>query len=136
MTPCSRSSVANDSGMSLIELLVAMFVLTFGALALSQLFPTASRAEAQDRTRTEASQYMREEIERLQTLGWSDAELSVGRHPAGTAVEIVNAAGNMGRYYEVTAMPAPLTNLKRVTVSTTWRHMRPCTLQTATYVRK
>lgn len=134
MTSPSDSRVANNSGMSLIELLFALSVLTLGVLALVQLFPTASRAEAQDRMRTVASQCMRDEIERLQALEWTDAALSAGRHPAGNGVELVHGTDNLGRYYDVAFMPAPLANLKRVTVSTTWQHSKPCTLQSVTYI--
>lgn len=136
MARCSDPPVAEDRGMGLVELLIALLILTLGVMALARVFPTATRTQVQDRMRVEASQCMREEIERLQALDWADAELSVGRHPAGSAVELVNSTGNLGRFYQVAVLPGTLADLKRVTVTTRWRHLKPCSLQTITYLRK
>jgi prepilin-type N-terminal cleavage/methylation domain-containing protein len=128
--------VHGERGISLLELLIALVVLSIGVLSLSQLFPAGSRSQVQSRLRTEASQYSREKIEQLQVLSWSDTALNAGRHPTGSATEKLETVGTLARYYQVEILPAPLTNLKQVTVNVVWRHIKPCTVQAVTYLRK
>jgi prepilin-type N-terminal cleavage/methylation domain-containing protein len=119
-----------ERGTTLLELMVSLVVLSVGVLGVSQLFPTGTRVQVQDRIRTEASQYSREKIEQLRNLDPNGPDLTVGRH--GT--EALGDAGSIQRYYDVEAMASPLDNLKRITVSITWKHVRACTLQAVTYL--
>ena len=132
--PRSRA-VRAERGSSLLELMVALTVLAVGVLAVAQLFPAGSRGQVRNRLRTEASQLAREKIEQLEVLEWADPALASGRHPVGAA-EKLGGAGNLGRYYEVDPLAAPLDNLKRVTVHVTWNQVRACTVQAVTYVRR
>ena len=125
-----------EAGATLIELMIALTVLGIGVLAVAQLFPAGQRIQVRDRLRTEASQLVREKIEQLDVVDWTDAALAVGRHPAGGATERLGRVGALGRYYEVELMAAPLDNLKRVTVLVTWNQMRACTVQAVTYLRR
>ena len=122
-----------ERGTTLIELMVALIVLSIGVLGVSQLFPTGTRVQVQDRIRTEASQLGREKIEQLRILAVGDPDLALGRHPAG-ATEKLGDVGKIERYYDVEQMSAPLDNLKKITVSVTWKHARACTLQAVTYL--
>ena len=133
MNPRILCSSDPERGTTLIELMVALIVLSIGVLGVSQLFPTGTRVQVQDRIRTEAGQFSREKIEQLRNLDPNGADLTVGRHPSG-ATEKLGDAGKIERYYDVEAMAAPLDNLKRITVSITWKHVRACTLQTVTYL--
>ena len=128
-----RISVS-ERGTTLLELLVALIILSVGVLGVAQLFPAGTRVQVQDRLRTEASQLSREKIEELQALDINDAALTAGRHPAGAATDTLGYAGGLGRYYQVDLLAAPLDNLKKVTVSVTWKHARACTLQAVTYL--
>ena len=121
---------ASERGTTLIELMVSLVVLAIGVLGVGQLFPTGTRVQVQDRLRTEASQLQREKIEQLRNLDSNDPGLAVGRHPA--TPEAIGQ--NLKRYYDVESMAAPLDNLKRITVSVTWKHARACTLQAVTYM--
>ena len=125
-----------ERGISLLELLIALVVLSIGVLSLSQLFPAGSRSQLQARLRTEASQYSREKIEQLEVLSWTDTALTAGRHPGGNATEHLGTVGTLARYYQVEVLPAPLATLKQVTVNVVWRQVRPCTVQAVTYLRK
>ena len=133
MNPRILCSSDPERGTTLIELMVALVVLSIGVLGVAQLFPTGTRVQVQGRIRTEASQLSREKIEQLRELTNAAPELSVGRHPAG-APENLGEVGNLHRYYDVEQMPSPIDNLKRITVSVTWKHARACTLQAVTYV--
>jgi Tfp pilus assembly protein PilV len=123
-----------ESGTTLLELMIALTVLAIGVLAVAQLFPAGSRSQVRDRLRTEASQFAREKVEQLEVLDWTDPALTPGRHPAAGS-EPLGAVGALGRYYQIDAMVAPLDNLKRVTVLVTWNQVRACSVQAVTYLR-
>ncbi|MBI5170064.1 MAG: prepilin-type N-terminal cleavage/methylation domain-containing protein [Candidatus Eisenbacteria bacterium] len=114
-----RTSARRERGMSLVEVLVALVILSVGVLAVARLFPAGTRAQAQDHLTTSANDYAQEKIEQLTGMHWSDSTLSVGRHPAGSATETLGS-GRWHRFYTVTAMNAPLDNLKRVDVTVTY----------------
>jgi prepilin-type N-terminal cleavage/methylation domain-containing protein len=126
-----------ERGVTLVELMITLLVLAIGLLAVSQLFPAGTRNQQRDRLMTLAVHYAQEKVEQLQGRTWLDPDLSVGRHPAGTAVESLEG-GAIERWYDVAAMAAPLDNLKKVTV--TVRYHSPGqgsrTATTVTYMRR
>ncbi len=127
----------SEAGVTLVELLITLIVLSVGLLAVSQLFPAGTRNQQRDQYMTLAVHSAREKVEQLQGRTWADPDLSIGRHPAGTAVEAI-PEGGLERWYTVTAMAAPLDNLKTLTV--TVRYPVPGigrrTVKTVTYVRR
>lgn len=133
-----RSHARREAGMSLVEVLVALVILSVGVLAVARMFPASSRAQAQDHLLTAANDYSQEKIEQLTGKTWSDSTLTVGRHPAGTATESLGS-GRWHRFYTVTAMNAPLDNLKRVDVTVTFSGAGKSTASSVvatTYVRR
>ena len=125
----------SERGMSLVELVVALVVLAIGVLAIGGVFPAGSRAQLQDRLTSTASYYAQQKLEDLEGLGWSDANLTDGRHPAGTATESLGS-GQWKRFYQVTTMAAPLDNLKKVTVTVNWTFKGARTVSATTYLRQ
>jgi hypothetical protein len=125
-----------ECGASLIELMIALVVLSLGILAIAQLFPAGTRGQVQGRMTTAASYYAQEKLESLNRLPWSDPALTVGRHPAGTATENLGATGKWHRYYNVSILPAPLDNLKSVQVVVTWDFLGARSVQATTYLRR
>lgn len=125
-----------ERGSTMVELLIALTLLAIGLLAVAHLFPAGSRVQVKDRMRTEAVQRAREKMEILQVAGWSSADLSAGRHPAGTATEQLKSVGTLRRFYQVDVLPAPLDKVKRLTVSVTWTAARRCTVQAVTYLKR
>jgi len=105
-----------ERGMSLVELLIALVVLSVGILAVGGMFPAGARSQAQDRLVISANYYAQEKLEALTGLSWADASLSDGRHPAGTAFETLGS-GAWQRFYQVTTMTGTLQNLKKVDVT-------------------
>jgi len=110
---------SSEKGMSLIELMVALVVLTIGILAVGQLFPTGARSQAQDQLLIRANYYAQEKVEALTGLSWADAALFDGRHPAGTACDTLGS-GQWLRSYQVTTMTGKLDNLKKVDVTVSY----------------
>ena len=136
MTHDAVTTRARERGASLIELMIALIVLSLGILAVAQLFPAGARAQLSDRMMTSAGNYAQEKLEELNRLGWSDPALADGRHPPGSATEALGASGKWQRFYVVSTLPAPLDNLKKVTVTVGWTFMGDRNVQSTTYLRR
>jgi prepilin-type N-terminal cleavage/methylation domain-containing protein len=126
----------SERGASLIELMIALVVLSLGILAVARLFPAGARAQLGDRLMTSGSFYAQEKLEELNRLPWADANLTDGRHPPGAAVEDLGTSARWHRFYEVSTLPAPLDNLKKVTVTVSWTFMGDKSTQSTTYLRR
>jgi prepilin-type N-terminal cleavage/methylation domain-containing protein len=132
-----RDRSAGERGISLVEVLIALVVMSIGILAVGRLFPAGARSQMQDRLVLGSSDYAQEKIEYLRALHWSDADLTNGRHPAGTATESCGN-GRWQRFYTVTTMASPLDNLKKVDVTVTANGAGNAgrSVTTTTYVRR
>ncbi len=124
-----------ERGTTIAELMVALVVLSIGILAVAQLFPAGTGSQLQSRMTNTANYYAQEKLEQLRGLGWTDAALSAGRHPA-SGTESLGTSGAWQRFYEVTTMAAPLGNLKRVDVTVSWNYHGTRSVTTTTYVRR
>ena len=130
-----RSFDPSQRGMTLIELMVAMVVLTLGVLAVGRIFPASSRGQLQDRMLTAGNYYAQQQIEELQSMTWSDPSIAAGRHPAAGTVDL-GSTGQWHRFYQVDILAAPLDNLKRVTVTVSWTFMGSRSVTATTYLRR
>ena len=126
---------SSERGVTLVELLAALVVISIGVLALVRLFPLAERNQVEDRLLTSGNLYAQEKVEYLTTLGWTDANLTDGRHPAGSATESLGS-GKWQRFYVVATMASPLDNLKKVTVTVSWTQMGSRSVSATTYLRR
>lgn len=130
-------NVTSEGGITLVELMIALVVLSVGLLAVGQMFPAGSRSQNQNRMRSTANYYSQEKIEELSTLQWTDNNLTAGRHPAGSACDTLGTYGTWLRFYQVDVLPIPLDNLKRVAVNVSWRYQGVTRTVTDTaYVRR
>jgi prepilin-type N-terminal cleavage/methylation domain-containing protein len=136
VTHAAMTTRRSERGVSLIELMIALVVLSLGILAVARLFPAGARAQLNDRMSTSAANYAQEKIEELNRLTWADPALTDGRHPPGAATEALGATQKWQRFYEVSTLPAPLDNLKKVTVTVGWTFMGVRSVQTTTYLRR
>jgi type IV pilus modification protein PilV len=134
--PDVPSAGAAQQGTSLIELMIALLVLAIGVLSVAQLFPTGSRAQVRDRMLSTANFYTQDKLEELRSLPWTDAALTAGRHPSGTATEALGTSGQWKRFYQVTDMAAPLDNLKLVVVTVSWTVVHTSSVSAQTYIRR
>lgn len=126
----------SERGFSLVEILVALIVITVGIMGVAQLFPSASRGQVRDRMLEGATYMAQEQLETLGNLTWSDPSLTAGRHPA-TGTQPCGDSGQWGRYWQVTTMAAPLDNLKLVTITVRWTAAaRTDSVTDSTYVRR
>ena len=125
-----------EHGVTLVELLAALVVISIGLLALVRLFPTATSNQLQDRMVTSANLYAQEKIEALTGKTWIDADLTLGRHPAGTATEDLGTTQSWHRSWTVEQLASPLDNLKKITVTVTWQFMGSRSVTATTYLRR
>jgi hypothetical protein len=134
MRPSVHTS-RSERGITLVEVMIAILVMTTGILALGRLIPSAVRGSQSDRMLTQANAYSQQKIEDLQTLVWSDPLLLDGRHPASSG-EALGSHGQWQRYYDVASMAAPLDNLKKITVTVEWNWMGPHNVTATSYIRR
>ena len=71
----------SQQGVTLIELMMALVILSIGLMAVSQLFPAGVRGQVRDRLFSSGNYYAQEKLEEVAGKNWSDPELSLGRHP-------------------------------------------------------
>ena len=126
-----------ERGVTLVEMLIALIVLSIGILAVGRMFPQGSRSATQDRLLVGANYYVQEKLEELTGRSWADADLTNGRHPSGTATESLGS-GQWVRFYQVSAMTGDLDNLKKIDVTVGYRGagLNPRSITATTYVRR
>ncbi len=107
-----------ERGVTLLETLVALTVLAVGIVAATGTY------------------YTREKVEELLALPWTDAALTDGRHPGGSATEDIGSNSQWHRFYNVTTLTGALSDLKRVTVTVWWVMQGSDTTTTTTYFRR
>ena len=125
-----------ERGITLVEMLIAILVMTTGILALGRMIPSAMSGQQSDKMLTQANAYAQQKVESLQTRYWADPELVDGRHPPGSVVDTLGAHGSWQRFHEVTTLAAPLDNLKKITVTVTWNYLGPREVTATTYLRR
>jgi prepilin-type N-terminal cleavage/methylation domain-containing protein len=102
-----------EEGFTLVELLIAVSILSAGLLALGSMQVSAISGSAYSANVTEGSTLAADRIEKLLALPYTHADLSAGAHvdpnpPAGRTVTW-NVVDN-----------APLTNTKTITFTVQW----------------
>jgi prepilin-type N-terminal cleavage/methylation domain-containing protein len=80
-----RQRLSRDSGFTLIEVMVAMAILATGALALVMSFDSSRRLATDAELRDVAATVARGEIERLESLSWSNLALAAAPTKNGGA---------------------------------------------------
>jgi prepilin-type N-terminal cleavage/methylation domain-containing protein len=126
----------SERGITLIEVLIALVVLSIGIMAIGGIFPASTRTQLQTRSLGTANYFAEQKAEELQTLHWTDPNLTTGRHPAGTACDTLGTTGAWTRFYNVDAMAAPLDDLKRVRITVNWTSNGTRSVNDTIYVRK
>ncbi len=134
--PSHHRQPSNQRGITLVEVLVALIVLSLGIMAVGGIFPTATRTGIQSRTMSAANFYAQQKLEELRSLNWIDAALNAGRHPAGVVCDTLGASKAWTRFYFVDAMASPLDDLKRVRVTVNWTYRGTRSVTDTIYVRK
>lgn len=119
----------NESGFTLIEVMITIFLITVGVMAVAKMQVQALQADRVAYNQTEAAMYAANKAEELINLDFDDAELSEGDHPTDPEDKFVG----MNDKYEVTwtvgLADSDPTNTKVIQIFVDWldkdgpRHM-------------
>ncbi len=107
-----KNPVSKRNGFSLIEVLIALVLLTVGLLALGGMQIVSIKGNSFSRGVTQATVLAQDKLEELRELPFADSSLSIGRHDEG-----VLSGSEFSRSYDVESLSA---TLKTVTVTVQW----------------
>jgi len=100
MKEARTNKIRSPKGMSMVELLVAVLVLTVGILAVAGVIPMAMRTITKSQTLSRAVEYTQQEMETLKRLGFNNLALVNANHfhPSGdgryeTWITVTNTTG-------------------------------------------
>jgi len=118
--------------MTMVELMIALIVLSIGLLGIAAIFPSGRRFSTRDRMISTATDLAEQKMEQLRAKSYSDPDLTVGTHPTVSG-EMV---GNNNRYQRWWTVSQIATDFKSVDVRVTWTAMRPETTRVVTYFKR
>lgn len=104
-----------QQGFTLVELLVALTILSFGLLAVASLLLTAVTLNTLGRSTNDVLAHTRNKIEVLKTLPSTDAQRNVGGSLTSDVSGYSDTVGNYKRRWQIAAGPG-LTRSYTVTV--------------------
>ncbi|MBI4841651.1 MAG: prepilin-type N-terminal cleavage/methylation domain-containing protein [candidate division NC10 bacterium] len=115
------------AGLTLVEVLVGLLILTVGLLAISAMVPTAYSNFSSSGSDTLALAFAQQRLDQLRALPYNDSSLSAGTYTDSGG----NAPGdsNYTRSYQV-EVDTPVAGVKRLTVTATGPRSRQVQLKT------
>src|SRR6478736_10089132 len=87
----ARSRSSNDQGFSLIEVVVAMGLLTVVSLGVAQLFAASTRSNIIARGQTSTTMLAEQKIEQIRALTW-------GFDSSGEGLPVSDTTSNLTKY--------------------------------------
>ena len=102
---------SKEKGFTLLEVIIAVSVLTFGLLAVASMQATAIRGNYLSGNLTGASTLAGDRVEKLLSMGYSDTDLDVGDH--SDSRDLYTISWNV-------AQNAAFNNTKTVNVTISW----------------
>lgn len=118
--------------MTMVELMIALIVLSIGLLGIAAIFPSGRRFSNRDRMITTATDLAEQKMEQLRMKSYSDADLTIGTHPTAQG-EQVGSNNSYTRWWTVTQIAS---DLKCADVRVTWTTVRPETARVVTYFKR
>ena len=118
--------------MTMIEMMIALIVLSIGLLGIAAIFPSGRRFSNRDRLMTTASDLALQKMEQIRTYAYSDPNMTVGTHPTASG-EIVGPNNRFVRWWTVSQIA---TDFRMADVRVTWTATRPETARVITYFKR
>ncbi len=114
----------NQSGFTLLEVLIAISILTVGLLGVAQMQIMGITGNYFSSNTTAALTLAEEKMEDLLGKSYTDAELTNGNHPdANNPIDETGQAGGTYSRRWIVTDNIPITNTKTVTVSVSWDNL-------------
>ena len=117
-------------GFTLIEILLAMAILSIGILGVMTMQIRAARSNAEARHVTESASWAADQFERLMPMDYNHADLDPA--PPGAPFTPNTLVNNNNDPYAVTYTVSnpgtPIPNVKAVNITVTWNDGRPRSL--------
>lgn len=130
----SMGRAGDDRGFTLVEVMVALTVLSIGLLAVAQMMPRATRGMNFSKKVSSGTFAADQVLENLRTLAAGDAGLTAGNHPA-SGYTVLAAEPTLSYRYFVSDLTGSMSGVKKVTVTAKWINSRAESLQAVSYVR-
>lgn len=102
-----------EQGFTLLEVIIAISILTFGLLAVASMQVSSIRGNALAGGVTEGTTWASDKLEKLISLPYTHADLAAGAHTEATPPPGYTITWNV-------ADDAPMDNTKTVTVTVRW----------------
>lgn len=118
-----RQIFSEQTGFSLLEILIAITILAIGLLALAQMQITSIQGNAFSSRTTDATTLAQDALEQLMTLDYTDADLTSGSHPPGSQAQVSGTQLVGGVTYTISwnvTDNSPINNAKTVSMTVTW----------------
>lgn len=101
-----RDARPNESGFSLVEVMVAIVILTVGLLALAQMMVLATNSNTLSGRMTSSSALAKEQLERLKATPFYVDPLTKTRSPAlADGGDLDSTAAGYAQYYDAQGQP-------------------------------
>jgi len=116
----------NNKGMTMIEVLVAITIMTIGLLAIAAVLPQAYRASIDSRKLSMATGFSQQMMELLKSEPISSPLLTSGVHPAGAPTTPLTVSADPGytQWWSVQTNIVTGMAINRVTLWTKWQNSR------------
>jgi len=114
----------NQLGFTLLEVLIAISILTVGLLGVAQMQIMGIKGNYFSGNTTAALTLAEEKMEDLLGKSYTDAELTNGNHPdANNPIDETGQAGGIYSRMWIVTDNTPITDTKEVTVSVSWDNL-------------
>jgi type IV pilus assembly protein PilV len=108
-----RTKLETEKGFTIIEVLIAISVLTIGILAVSTMQVSAIRGNAFASRQTEGTTLALDRMEKIMSLSYENTDLAAGNHTVPSPPSGYTVVWNVSD-------DSPLNNAKRIIVTVTW----------------
>jgi len=119
-----KKACDNQSGFTLLEVLIAISILTVGLLGVAQMQIMGIKGNYFSGNTTAALTLAEEKMEDLLGKSYTDAELTNGNHPdANNPIDETGQAGGIYSRMWIVTDNTPITGTKTATVSVSWDNL-------------
>ena len=102
-----------EAGFTLLEIIMAISILTVGLLAVASMQISAMRGNSFSRDVTESTDAVQDRVEKLFAVNINDSSLTAGNHPDPDPTDKYQVSWNVQNN-------TPITGVKTITVTAQW----------------